>query len=232
MPAPPAAMMPISIAVASGLSLALSSWGVGAAPTATFVLLPARFWELGLGALLALGAVPAITNRIAASASCALGLALIGWSVATLTADTAVMVERAGRLVAAIELVSPRNKDRVSAQAAYAAAYAGYLLRGVHLLLVDVHRRPTTFSFADQIAAALGLDRPPLPAPHAVAYRVGGPAPTGGKFLATWRRPLAVGEPLPAMTLPLSADESVPADLEGTYRRATDAAYLESPAGG
>lgn len=148
-------------------------------------------------------------------------------AVAAIPADTALLVERAGRLVAAVELVSPRNKDRESAQAAYAATYAGYLLRGVHLLLVDVHRLPAAFSFADRIGAALRLSRPPLPAPHALAYRVGGPSPGGGRFLALWRRPLAVGAALPPMRLPLSADESVTVDLEGTYRRATAAAYLE-----
>lgn len=147
-------------------------------------------------------------------------------AVATLSADTALLVERAGRLVAAVELVSPRNKDRASAQAAYAGAYTGYLLRGVNLLLVDLHRRPVSFSFADQIARAIGLSQPAVPAPQAVAYRVGGPSPDGGRFLAVWRRPLAVGEPLPPMRLPLSPDESVTVDLEGTYRRATEAAYL------
>lgn len=147
-------------------------------------------------------------------------------AVATLAADTALLVERAGRLVAAIELVSPRNKDRASAQVAYAAAYTGYLLRGVHLLLVDVHRRPAAFSFADQVAQGLGLSQPPVPAPFAVGYRVGGPAPTGGRFLAVWRRPLAVGDPLPLMRLHLSMDEAVAVDLDGTYRRATEAAYL------
>lgn len=147
--------------------------------------------------------------------------------VAALAADTALLVERGGRLVAAIELVSPRNKHRASAQAAYAATYAGYLLRGVHLLLVDVHRRPASFSFADQVARALGLRQPPLPAPHAVGYRVGGPSPDGGRFLAVWRRPLVVGEPLPLMRVPLSTDEWVAVDLEVTYRRATAAAYLE-----
>lgn len=147
-------------------------------------------------------------------------------AVATLVADTSLLVERGGRLVAAVELVSPRNKDRASSQAAYAAAYTGYLLRGVNLLLVDVHRRPTAFSFADQIGANLGLTRPPLPSPHALGYRVGGPSPTGGKFLGVWRRPLAIDGPLPTMRLPLSPDESVPVDLEGTYRRATEAAYL------
>lgn len=148
-------------------------------------------------------------------------------AVATLAADTALFVERDGRLVAAVELVSPRTKDRVTAQATYAGAYAGYLMRGVHLLLVDVHRRPAAFSFADRIAAELRMSQPPVPAPHAVAYRVGGPTPDGGRFLAVWRRPFAVGDPLPPLRLWLSADESVPVDLEGTYRRATGAAYLE-----
>jgi hypothetical protein len=147
-------------------------------------------------------------------------------AVATLAADTALLIERAGRLVAAIELVSPRNKDRAPAQAAYAAAFTGYLLRGVHLLLVDVHRRPAGFSFADQIAQALSLRQSPLPSPFAFGYRVGGPAPDGGRFLAVWRPPLTVGGPLPQMHLPLSADESVLVDLDGTYRRAAEAAYL------
>lgn len=77
-------------------------------------------------------------------------------AVATLAATTALLVERNGRLVAAVELVSPRNKHRLASQSAYTAAYAGYLLRGVNLLLVDVHRRPATFSFADHVAGGTG----------------------------------------------------------------------------
>jgi hypothetical protein len=147
-------------------------------------------------------------------------------AVATLATETALLVEREGLLVAAVELVSPRNKDRPSACAAYASVYAGYLLRGVHLVLVDVHRRPTRFSFADQIAAELGMQQPTCPAPLAVTYRVGEQAPNGGRFLALWRRPLTVGMPLPSILLPLSMQESVRVDLEQTYRRATEAAYL------
>jgi hypothetical protein len=100
------------------------------------------------------------------------------------------------------------------------------LFRGVHLLLVDVHRKPLSFSFADRISAELGLNQPAMPSPFAVGYRVGGPVPTGRRFVGVWRRPLAVGEPLPSMTLTLSADESVSVDLDGTYRRASEAAYL------
>jgi hypothetical protein len=153
---------------------------------------------------------------------------LVEVAVATLQGDRALLVERRGMLVAAVDLVSPRNKDRPSARATYTAAYAGYLLRGVHLLLADVHPRPPQFSFADQIVAELSIpDQPACPAPCAVAYRVGEEAPKGGRFLAIWRRPLAVGSTLPPLRLPLSVHESVPVDLEATYSRAAAAAYLE-----
>jgi hypothetical protein len=148
-------------------------------------------------------------------------------AVATLEGETGLFVERQGRLVSAVELVSPRNKDRSSACAAYASGYLAYLLKGVNLLLVDVHRRPLRFSFAERIAEELHLTKhPATPAPLAVSYRVGEPAPNGGRFLGIWRRPLSVGAPLPTMQLALSTRESVAVDLEQTYARATAAAYL------
>lgn len=148
-------------------------------------------------------------------------------AVGTLPADRAVFVAQGDRLVAAIELVSLRNKDRVSSQDGYTAIYASYLIRGVNLMLVDVHRRPLQFSFADRIATELEFPQwEPCPAPFAVGYRVGEEAPTGGKYLGLWRRALTVGEPLPSVRLSLSVRESVPVDLELTYNRAADAAYL------
>jgi hypothetical protein len=78
-------------------------------------------------------------------------------AVATLDPETAVYVERQGRLIAAVELISPRNKDRPIARSAYLARDLGYLLDGAHLVLIDVHRRPVGFSFADQIAIELHL---------------------------------------------------------------------------
>jgi hypothetical protein len=147
-------------------------------------------------------------------------------AVAALAGEMALFVERHGRLISAVELVSPRNKDRTAACAAYTAIYLGYLLKGMHLLLVDVHRRPQRFSFADRIAEELHIEKPPCPPPCAVAYRVGEAAPNGGRFLATWRRPLSVGAALPTMRLPLSLKEWVEVDLEQTYSRASAAAYL------
>ena len=78
---------------------------------------------------------------------------------------------------------------------------------------------PARFSFADRIAQELQLEQPPCPAPFAVCYRVGEPAPSGGRRLAIWRRPLAVGSPLPVMRRPLSVHEWVTVDMEDTYRR-------------
>ncbi len=147
-------------------------------------------------------------------------------AVATLEEQKALFVEQHGRLISAVELVSPRNKDRASSRTAYGSAYVGYLLKGIHLLLVDVHRHPLHFSFADQIAAELQLEQPPCPAPFAVSYRVGEAAPNGGRFLGIWRRPLTVGAPVPSVTLPLTVKETVAVDLEQTYNRAAAAAYL------
>jgi len=147
-------------------------------------------------------------------------------ALASLDAGTSLYVEQNRCMVAAIELISPRNKDRLAAQSGYAARYAGYLIEGVHLLLVDVHPRPRHFSFADQIAVELEMAQPALPAPLAVSYLVGGPAPTGGRYLGIWRRRLTPGEPLPTMRLPLTVDLTIPVDLEETYSRAAADAYL------
>jgi hypothetical protein len=147
--------------------------------------------------------------------------------VAALDPAPALFVERNGRLVAAIELVSPRNKDRQVTRATYLSRYAGYLIEGVHLLLVDVHRRPAGFSFADGIAAELQMPADhPLPPPMAVSYRIGEPAASGGRLLAIWRRPLTIGAPLPSLPLALNTDEAIEIDLEQTYMRAAADAYL------
>ncbi len=147
-------------------------------------------------------------------------------AVATLDAAKALYVELQGRLIAATELISPRNKDRPQSKATYLSRYVGYLEEGVHLLLVDVHRRPRQYSFADRIGEELTLPRHPLPPPLAISYCVGGPAATGGRMLSIWRRPLTVGEPLPVMELHLTVETFVPIDLEQTYMQAAADTYL------
>ena len=148
-------------------------------------------------------------------------------AVSVLDPSKALYVEREGCMVAAVELISPRNKDRDSYRATYGGRYAGYLLQHVNLLLIDVHRRPVNFSFADQIAEELAIpDQSSMPAPMAVSYRIGDPAATGGSFLGISRKPLTIGMALPGMKLPLSVEAAVPVDLEQTYMRAAADAYL------
>src|SRR4051812_29158630 len=140
----------------------------------------------------------------------------------------ALHIDFHGQLVAAVELVSPRNKDRADAKETYTNRYLGYLHLGVHLMLVDVLPRPKGFSFSDVITDGLGLKQPPLPPPFAAAYRVGEVVPVGndmGSLVGLWRRPLQVGQPLPALPLPLNVHHAVMVDLEETYHRAAKRAY-------
>ena len=63
------------------LSLATSLWGVSRYPEASFYLLPTRAWELFLGALLALGAFPALERQGLREAAAVLGVVLLGIAV-------------------------------------------------------------------------------------------------------------------------------------------------------
>ena len=142
----------------------------------------------------------------------------------------AVHVDFHGRLIAAIEIVSPRNKDRADAKETYGNRYLGYLRLGVHLMLVDVLPRPRGYSFSDVITSSLGIELPPLPPPFAAAYRVGEVVPVGddvGSLMGLWRRPLRIGQPLPTLPLPLSVHRAIVIDMEETYLRAAKRAYLD-----
>jgi len=147
-------------------------------------------------------------------------------ALALLDPARAVFVTRAGNLVAVIELISPRNKDRPETRRSTTDRLLGYLTHGIHVLFVDVHPRPLEFSFADDLAALVQFPSPPCPAPCAVSYRVGGPVPEGGLYLAAWQRPQAIGAALPTLPLPLTREVAVDIDLEQTYARAAADAYL------
>jgi peptidoglycan/LPS O-acetylase OafA/YrhL len=67
------------------ISMAISVVGVYFAPISTFYLLPARFWELLIGGVLAVGRFPVPTSNLARNALSVIGLLLIAWAVFTLT---------------------------------------------------------------------------------------------------------------------------------------------------
>ena len=124
-------------------------------------------------------------------------------------------------LVAAIELVSPGNKDRPETRRAFAAKCAAYLSRGIGLVVVDIVTSRLA-NLHNDVIALLGHAAPflmePAGATYAVAYRPS--RQPGGDQIEIWPVPLAVGQPLPVLPLALRNAGTVPLDLEGTYSEA------------
>jgi hypothetical protein len=124
-------------------------------------------------------------------------------------------------LAAAIELVSPANKDRLGHRRLFAAKCATYLSRGVGLVVVDVVTGRQG-NLHNELIGLLGLDPGfALPAEtslYTVAYRPLDLAGVGR--IETWPEVLAVGQPLPAVPLSLAAAACVRVDLEAAYAEA------------
>ncbi len=70
------------------VSLLAATWAVQADPSQAFYLLPYRAWELGFGALLAVGAIPAFRSAKLCDAAAMLGIALIVVPMALYTEAT------------------------------------------------------------------------------------------------------------------------------------------------
>jgi Protein of unknown function (DUF4058) len=124
-------------------------------------------------------------------------------------------------LVAAIELVSPGNKDRDEARRAFVAKCAAYLQRGIGLIVVDIVTSRHA-NLHDELMAFLGHPASfafPTPTPvYAAAYR---PAHRQERNeIDLWREPLALGELLPTLPLAVRGLGSLPIDLEATYMEA------------
>lgn len=124
-------------------------------------------------------------------------------------------------LVAAIELVSPGNKDREEACQAFAAKCAAYLQRGIGLVVVDIVTSRHA-NLHDRLMALLGRTEgfvfPTTVTLYATAY---GPAHREGRNeIDLWRESLAVGQPLPTLPLAVRGLGRLPIDLEGTYMEA------------
>ncbi len=133
--------------------------------------------------------------------------------------EVQVFEQRGGwYLVAVVELVSPRNKDRTESRRAFAAKCAAYLQRGIGLIVVDIVTE-RHFNLHNELAELLGWPGPlRMPAAsflYAVAYR---PARRQEKNeIDLWPVPLGVGVPLPLLPLALKRTRAIPLDLEAAY---------------
>ncbi len=127
------------------------------------------------------------------------------------------------RLVAAIELVSPSNKDRPSSRRTFATKVAAYLQRAVSVVVVDVVTDRSANLHDDLIQRLQLADGFAWQSPtglSAVSYRV--VRENGIDRLDVWPFPLALGEPLPVVPLWLNPVLAVPLELEPTYEETCD----------
>jgi hypothetical protein len=131
------------------------------------------------------------------------------------------------RLVAAVELVSPRNKDRPESRRAFGAKCAAYLQRGIGLVTLDIVTS-RQFNLHNEMIGVMGLgDEFAMRAEttlYAVAYR---PLRREEKNeIDVWPVTLSLGNPLPLLPLALKGSQAIPLDLEAAYTDARQRSRL------
>lgn len=135
--------------------------------------------------------------------------------------------ERGRQLVAAIELVSPGNKDRPEKRNAFVGKCAALLKRGVAVSIVDVVT-PRQFNLYAELLQFLGQSDPTLGEPLPYLYAVSCRWQPHDKrmLLRTWSHSLTLGLPLPTLPLWLTGKLAVPLDLEESYEQACHDLWL------
>lgn len=128
---------------------------------------------------------------------------------------------RGRRLVAAVAIVSPANKDRSEHRNGFVAKCAALLQKGIAVSIVDVvtTRR---FNLYSELLAFIGQGDATLGDPPAHVYAASCRwGQRGGRtMLEAWSHRLEVGQPLPTLPLWLEARRLVPLDLEDSYEQA------------
>jgi hypothetical protein len=124
-------------------------------------------------------------------------------------------------LVAAIELISPGNKDRPDERQAFATKCASYLYQGVSLIIIDIvtSRQANLHNDLMHLMATAPMSACPDEVNlYAVAYR---PVLRQERAeIDIWPATCALGAPLPCLPLRLTGDFFVPVDFETSYQEA------------
>jgi hypothetical protein len=126
---------------------------------------------------------------------------------------------RGRQLVAAIEIVSPSNKDRRDSRELFVGKVASLLQQGVCVSLVDLVSIRQANLYAD-LLRLLGRADPALatttPNLYAVTLRSRKP-PKHKQLLDAWFYPMLVGQPLPTLPIWLTSELRVMLPLETSY---------------
>jgi len=129
-------------------------------------------------------------------------------------------VERDSRLVAAIEIVSPSNKDRVESREAFVSKMASMLQQDVCVSIVDLVSNRKA-NLCSEVLARLGRGDSRLSTNDSHIYastirprrRTKRPS-----LLDSWSYPMLVGEPLPTLPIWLTPALRVMLPLEASYQ--------------
>jgi hypothetical protein len=129
--------------------------------------------------------------------------------------------ERDRRLVAAVEIVSPADKDRPGRRRVFAAKCAAMMQQGVCVAIVDLVTNRLSNLYGE-LLEMLGQADPALaggpPAVYASACRWAREGEYADRWrLETWAYPLEPGRPLPTLPIWLASNFAVPLDLEASY---------------
>lgn len=145
-------------------------------------------------------------------------VATIPYSVTTDQIEVLVFSQEGGpRLAGAVELVSPRNKDRPAARDAFVSKCVTYLSQPVGLIIVDVVTDRHANLHAELLTRLGSPGATGEPDLYATAYRRAEHAGTPGVDL--WVEPLTLGQPLPTLPLWLPGGLCLAVGLEVSYTR-------------
>ncbi len=125
--------------------------------------------------------------------------------------------ERQGRqLVAAVEIVSPQNKDRQSARTQFVSKCHALLQQQVCVVIVDPVTTPSANLFAE---LAEGLEAEPPSSANSPIYAVSMRlvSVNGRVRIETWEHVLEIGAALPTLPLWITDTKYVALELERTY---------------
>ena len=142
--------------------------------------------------------------------------------------EVQILSESGPTLVAAIELVSPGNKDRPETRRAFAAKCASLLQAGIGLVVVDVvtnYMANMHDELIDLLRQAETFRFPGDASLYTAAYRPQRKK-AGEDQIALWFFPQAVGQALPTVPLALRGGPTLPLDLELTYTEMRDGSRL------
>jgi hypothetical protein len=167
---------------------------------------------------------PPVTNGGAATATLALPAPTLTVDVDfpdQYTYEVLIFDQTRGRqLVAAVEIISPANKDRPESRQLFLAKCANLLRQDVCVSLVDLVtvRR---FNLYTELLGLLGQTDPAMsPEPPPIYAATCRKRQAGRRTkLDTWAVPLVVGQALPPLYIWLTETLNVSLDLEATYEQ-------------